>query len=221
MNKTLLPPALLAIILLLPMLLLSGCLQEPFQLDGVEIRDYEGEDLSSIYDLRENSIKGTQYIDKQNYTLTVSGLVNQPQTYSYNATLSAFNHYTKVVRLFCVEGWDVNILWDGLLVSDIIQASQPQDKANTVIFTAYDGYTTSLPLEYIESNDILLAFKMNNVTLPPQRGWPFQLVAESKWGYKWIKWVTDIQITDNENYKGYWERRGYSNNADLDKGYFE
>ena len=192
MNKTALPPTLLAIILLLPMLLLSGCLQEPFQLDGVEIRDYEGEDLSSIYDLRENSIKGTQYIDKQNYTLTVSGLVNQPQTYSYNATLSTFNHYTKVVRLFCVEGWDVNILWDGLLVSDIIQASQPQEKANTVIFTAYDDYTTSLPLEYIESNDILLAFKMNNVTLPPQRGWPFQLVAESKWGYKWIKWVLSL-----------------------------
>ena len=66
-----------------------------------------------------------------------------------------------------------------------------------------------------------MAFKMNNVTLPYERGFPFQLVAESKWGYKWIKWITEIEFSDNLLYKGYWERRGYSNNADLNESFFD
>lgn len=43
-------------------------------------------------------------------------------------------------------------------------------EANTVIFHAYDGYTTSLPLDYIIDNNIMLAYKMNDVTLLPERG---------------------------------------------------
>ena len=39
-----------------------------------------------------------------------------------------------------------------------------------------------------------MAHKINNVTLPPERVFPFQLVAESKWGYKWIKWITYLQL---------------------------
>ena len=108
-----------------------------------------------------------------------------------------------------------------ILVEDIIEESIPLENANTIIFHAYDGYTTSLSIDYVKNNDILLAFNMNNVTLPPERGWPFQLVAESKWGYKWIKWVTEIELSDNEDYEGYWESRGYSNNADLNKSFFD
>ena len=90
-----------------------------------------------------------------------------------------------------------------------------------MIFHAYDGYTTSLPLDYIIENKIMLAHKMNGVILPAERGFPFQLVAESKWGYKWIKWVTQIELSNDPNYRGYWESRGYSNNADLDKSFFD
>jgi DMSO/TMAO reductase YedYZ molybdopterin-dependent catalytic subunit len=60
---------------------------------------------------------------------------------------------------------------------------------------------------------------MNNVTLPVERGFPFQLVAESKWGYKWIKWVTEIELSDNLNYTGYWENKGYSNSGDLNESF--
>ena len=61
----------------------------------------------------------------------------------------------------------------------------------------------------------MIAYKMNNVTLPPERGYPFQLVAESKWGYKWIKWITAIELSNNHDYKGFWESRGYSNSGNL------
>jgi DMSO/TMAO reductase YedYZ molybdopterin-dependent catalytic subunit len=58
-----------------------------------------------------------------------------------------------------------------------------------------------------------MAYKMNGLVLPPERGFPFELVAESKYGYKWIKWITSIELSDNENYLGYWESRGFSNDA--------
>jgi DMSO/TMAO reductase YedYZ molybdopterin-dependent catalytic subunit len=61
----------------------------------------------------------------------------------------------------------------------------------------------------------LLAYKINNLTLPPERGFPFQLVAEDKWGYKWIKWVTSIELSNDTNYKGFWEKQGYSNKGDF------
>jgi DMSO/TMAO reductase YedYZ molybdopterin-dependent catalytic subunit len=184
-------------------------------LPSVEIREYEGVNLSSIADFRENSIKGPQYIDLDNYRLKVTGLVANPGEYKVDEVIAGFQSYRKVVKLHCVEGWSVTILWEGLMVKDLVERAQALPEANTVIFHAYDGYTTSLPLDYIVDQDILMAHKMNDVVLPPQRGAPFQLVAESKLGYKWIKWITEIELSDDADYRGYWERRGYSNDADL------
>jgi DMSO/TMAO reductase YedYZ molybdopterin-dependent catalytic subunit len=103
----------------------------------------------------------------------------------------------------------------------LLAAAGPLPEAKTVIFHAYDGYTTSFPIEYFEDNDILMAYKMNDITIPPERGFPFQLVAESKWGYKWIKWITQIELSDDTNYRGYWESRGYADEGDLDKSFID
>lgn len=200
----------------------SGCTnQQNTKLDAVEIQEYQGEKLSSISDFHENSIKGPQKINISTYHLTITGLVKNPQTLTYDKVLSTFQHYKKVVTLNCVEGWSVTILWEGILIKDLLNMAEPDQNATTIIFKASDGYTTSFPLNYTTDNNILLAYKMNNATIPPERGYPFQLVAESKWGYKWIKWVTDIELSNNQNYQGYWERRGYSNNGDLNESFFE
>jgi DMSO/TMAO reductase YedYZ molybdopterin-dependent catalytic subunit len=197
----------------------TGCSQTEV-LAPNEIREYEGVDLSSINAFRENSIKGPQEIDIDSYTLRITGLVTNSSSYTYDEVLNKYQHYKKVVTLDCVEGWSVTILWEGLLISDLLTEAEPLADAEVVIFHAYDGYTTSLPIDYIIDNDILIAYKMNDVVLPPERGSPFQLVAESKWGYKWIKWITEIELSDDVNYRGYWESRGYSNSADLDKSFF-
>jgi DMSO/TMAO reductase YedYZ molybdopterin-dependent catalytic subunit len=183
--------------------------------ENVEVREYEGQDLSSISNFRENSIKGPQYVDNETYMLTVTGLVGNEREYTYDQVLDNYSSFKKVVTLNCVEGWSVTILWEGISVKDLIADAGVDLNANTVIFYAYDGYSTSLPLDYMVNNNIMIAYKMNNVTLPPERGYPFQLVAESKWGYKWIKWITAIELSDNPDYRGYWESRGYPNNADL------
>ena len=177
-------------------------------LSGVEVRSYEGKDLSSINDFRENSIKGPQYVNISDYRLTVTGLTNITRVYTYDEVLDRFPNYTKVVTLFCVEGWDVTILWEGVKVSDLIRDAGIDPRANTVIFTAHDGYTTSFPLAYLMDNDIIIAYRMNNVTLPAERGYPFQLVAEDKWGYKWIKWIEKIELRQRSELPGLLGRAG-------------
>jgi DMSO/TMAO reductase YedYZ molybdopterin-dependent catalytic subunit len=146
--------------------------------------------------------------------LKVDGLVEKPSSFTYDEVLSN-KKYTKVVTLHCVEGWNVTILWEGILLKDIFDKVQVKSQANTVIFYAVDGYSTSLPLKTILDKNMILAYKMNGVVLPPERGFPFQLVAEDKLGYKWAKWIDRIELSNDVNYKGFWEQRGYDNNADV------
>ena len=180
-----------------------------------QLTSYNGTSLSSIAAVYENAIEGTQYINATTYRLQISGLVNHTVELTYNEVVNNFTSYKKVVPITCVEGWTATILWQGVLVKDLIAEAGVDPGANTVIFLASDGYTTSLPLAYIDNNNILLAYKMNNLTIPPDRGFPFQLVAESNYGYKWIKWVTGIELSNDTSYLGYWESRGYPNNATI------
>jgi DMSO/TMAO reductase YedYZ molybdopterin-dependent catalytic subunit len=214
----------LAILFSALLLALAGCPannQTSGTLPPEEVKEYQGENLSSVNAFRENSIKGPQYVDIENYRLEITGLVENPMSFSYEEVIEGYDNYKKVVTLYCVEGWSAKILWEGVLVSDLLAEARPLPEAQTVIFHAYDGYTTSMPLDYITDNDILMAYKMNEITVPPERGFPFALVAESKWGYKWIKWITAIELSDDADYRGYWEQRGFSNTADLDESFYE
>jgi len=190
-------------------------------LDVVEVDNYEGEDLSSINDFQENSIKGPQYINQEKYILEIKGLIENPKSLTYNEVIENFKSQKKVVKLNCVEGWSATILWEGILLQDLFDQVKPTSQAKVVIFRADDGYATSFPLSYFYDNDIIMAYKMNEAVLLPERGFPFQLVAESKWGYKWIKWITEIEFSDDENFEGYWEKRGYSDTGDLDKKFLK
>ena len=208
----------LAVIVLLTLCACIGT-SGPMQLNGTQVKEYKGENLSSVNDFRENSIKGPQYVDESAYKLKITGLVDKPGEYTYRQVIDSHQHYSKAVELDCVEGWSVNILWEGVLVKDLLKEAGPKPDAKTVIFKAYDGYSTSFPISYLEDNDILMAYKMNNVTIPPERGFPFMLVAESKWGYKWIKWITEIELSNDTNYEGYWESRGYSDSGNLNESF--
>ncbi|HLD55937.1 MAG TPA: molybdopterin-dependent oxidoreductase [Candidatus Nanoarchaeia archaeon] len=209
------------IVAIIVILLLSiNFFNKTTELETLEIKNYEGKDLSSIYDFRENSVKGPQYIDINDYNLKVTGLVEEEKSYSYNEIINR-KSYSKVITLHCVEGWSATILWEGIILRDLLKEAKPKPEANTIIFHAYDGYTTSYPIEYIMNQDKLMAYKMNNLTLIPERGFPFQLVAEDKWGYKWIKWITEIEFSNDLNYKGYWESRGYSDTGNLNESFLK
>ena len=212
----------IGLLFLLLLLFVSGYGKETKTKPGAsEMKEYQGEKLSSINDFRENSIKGPQKIDKEKYRLKITGLVENPLIYTYDELIQNHQSLKKVVELNCVEGWSVNILWEGILVRDLLNQANIKKEAKVVIFHSVDGYSTSFPLNYFYKNDIIIAYKMNDLILPPERGFPFELVAEGKWGYKWIKWIIEIELSDDLNYKGYWEKLGYSNSGNLEEDFFE
>jgi DMSO/TMAO reductase YedYZ molybdopterin-dependent catalytic subunit len=176
-----------------------------------EANEYQGIMLMPISSQGNNAIEGTQYIDKASYRLEVSGLVNKSQNLSYEELL-ALPAYSEVAYMPCVEGWGFYAKWTGFRVMDLLNRSGLQPDADYVVFHTAEGYSTGLPLDYLRDNSILMAYGLNDMTLPPERGFPFQLVAKSRYGYKWAKWITRIEVTDKEQ-RGYWEARGYSNSA--------
>ena len=166
-----------------------------------EVREYEGIMLDPAVGPRDNSITGTQFVDIASYTLEVTGLVGSPMSLTYEDVLS-MPAYERLVTLYCVDGWDVTILWEGVSLVDLLEGADMDEAATNVVFTAADGYTTSLSLETIYERNIILAYRSNGIDLPPEMGFPFIVVAQDKYGYKWARWVTQIELTDNADFLG-------------------
>ena len=179
-----------------------------------EIRDYKGVRLDPSIGPRDNSIEGIQRVEMENYVLTVKGMVENETEFTYDEVLE-FPHMEKLITLYCVEGWDATILWKGVRITDLLDVAELKPEGKILIFRCYDGYTTSLPLEEIIDKDMMLAFSSNGEVLSEPLGYPFIVVAEDKLGYKWARWLVEIEVSDEVDYEGTWEKRGYDNEAEI------
>lgn len=203
----------LVIVLLVP---IATCSQSPYTPPPgeVEATEFMGKQLTPISQQRNNALSGTQVINNETYRLVVDGLVDNTLSLSY-ADLLAYPQVSKLVDLDCVEGWGFTAKWTGPTLDSIFADARVKPEAEIAIFytaDASEGYT-SLDLSYIQEKNIIIALKDNDITLPPNRGFPFQVIAEGKYGYKWAKWVTRIELSADTSFRGYWESRGYSNDA--------
>jgi DMSO/TMAO reductase YedYZ molybdopterin-dependent catalytic subunit len=182
-----------------------------------EMKEYNGQQLTPASGFRNEGINGTQNIGSGSYSLTMSGLVDQQKTYSY-ADLLKMTGVQRVVKLNCVEGWDATALWEGVSLAGLLDDAGVMPSARNVIFKAQDGDSTSFAVDDARSNNFMIAYKINGIPLTADRGYPTRLVADNKWGYKWIKWITGIELSDKD-YTGYWESNGYSNVGDLSQSF--
>jgi DMSO/TMAO reductase YedYZ molybdopterin-dependent catalytic subunit len=182
----------------------------------VEAVEFLGKKLTPIDQQNSNALNGPQVIDKTTYKLVVDGLVDKALSLSY-ADLQAYPQISKLMDLDCVEGWNFTAKWTGPALSAIFKDAKVKPDAKIAIFYSADvpdGYS-SLDLSYINEKNIIVALKLNDVTLPVNRGFPFQVVAESKFGYKWAKWITRIELSSDATFRGFWESNGYNNDADI------
>jgi len=193
---------------------IKGPLAPARDLGTVEISKYEGKPLNDFKALPDNSVRGPQTVDIASYRLVIDGAVQNPQHLTYAEVLS-HTHYQKLITLHCVEGWSATGLFEGVLMKDLLAQAGPLPSAVTVIFHGQDDYTTSLPLATVLERNLLLAYHVNNADLVARNGYPFQLAAEDKFGYKWCKWVVRIELSTDPDFKGFWERQGYGNDAEV------
>jgi len=153
-------------------------------------------------------------IDLKTWVLIVSGEVESPQKLSWNDVLR-LPKVESVSDFHCVETWSVrNCKWEGILFKSITALAKPKPNANFVSFHCADGYSTSLSIEELSGDDVLLAYKVDDNFLEEGLGAPLRLVVPSKYAYKSAMWLTQIRFTTKKEL-GYWEKRGYSDMADV------
>jgi len=167
--------------------------------------------VDPISSFPEETAEGRPDINVATYRLSVGGLVTKPLSLSF-IDIKALPSVERFVKLPCVEGWTRAAVWKGPRLSDVLERAGVRKGATTVVFASPGGYTTSLTLADIKSTDPILAYDANGAPLPEKEGYPLRLVAPDKLGYKWIKWVISIKLIKGA-YEGYWESRGYSNDA--------
>jgi DMSO/TMAO reductase YedYZ molybdopterin-dependent catalytic subunit len=148
-------------------------------------------------------------IKPETYELSVEGMVRQPLRLSLSDLRSLPR--TKLVHRFqCVTGWFVpDVHWEGVLLSDVLERAGVSSKASALRLYSADGaYTESLTLSQAKLPDILVADKMLGANVTSEHGGPVRLYVAPMYGYKSIKWLNRIQVT-NVVVPGYWEDNGY------------
>ena len=155
----------------------------------------------------------------QSWHLEVSGLVDQPGTFSL-AELKSMPARTQITRHDCVEGWSAVAKWKGVRLEEIMRRVQPQSRAKYVVFYCMDtdeeghNYYESIDLDDAVQPQTILAYEMNDRPLPVQHGAPLRLRIENQLGYKHAKYIRAIEfVTDLKRIQqgkgGYWEDQGY------------
>jgi len=158
-------------------------------------------------------INGFPSIPKDSYRLKVSGLFLKGADLSYNDLLDMpqthFDH-----RFQCVTGWSVpNVPWRGVLLEDLLKVAGPMREAQALEFYSYDGvYTESLTLDQVQVTKALVVTHMYGAPLTQAHGGPVRLFVPSMYGYKSIKWLSEIRAVSSPT-PGYWEQQGYPVNA--------
>lgn len=158
-------------------------------------------------------VDSVKYRTDADYTMTVSGLVKTPRTFSF-AQLRELPQ-TRVTRDFqCVTGWRVpSVDWAGVALPDLMDAVGVEPTATAVRIYSFDGaYTESLTMDQARRRDVLVATSMLNGPISNDHGGPVRLFVAPMYGYKSLKWLSKIEFTDKV-VPGYWEDQGYDVDA--------
>jgi DMSO/TMAO reductase YedYZ molybdopterin-dependent catalytic subunit len=159
-------------------------------------------------------ISSSPKINTETYVLTIDGELKNPVKLRWGEVLQLPKSMS-VSDFHCVEGWSVlGCKWEGVRLKDIMRLVKPLDTAKAVTFECADNYTTSLFLSELEGEYVLLAYGLNGEPLEEGLGFPLRLIVPSKYAYKSALWVTSLHFTRGKDL-GSWERRGYSDTADV------
>lgn len=146
------------------------------------------------------------------WTLSVGGLVESPFTWTWEQFLEQ-PQVRLVTDFHCVTTWSTfDNAWEGVPFRHVMRLARIQQPARCVYVGGYDGYSTSLPLEACDDEDVLLVHAWNGEPLTPEHGAPVRMLVPKRYAWKGAKWIKEIQFLDHDRL-GYWEQRGYSNTA--------
>jgi DMSO/TMAO reductase YedYZ molybdopterin-dependent catalytic subunit len=192
-------------------------------IDAVPLQDRPSRDDSTFVSqdqLFTLSILRTVEIDAREWELKVGGLVQNPVSYSYDDILGMPQEsvYAVLETISNPPGGRSigNAIWTGVPMKYILEQVSPESTVQEIVFKCADGYSTSITLEEAMQKGVQLCYRVNGETMLAKHGFPLRLVLPEKYGMKWAKWIEEIEFVDYD-YRGYWERRGWSDYAGRDR----
>jgi sulfoxide reductase catalytic subunit YedY len=147
------------------------------------------------------------------WSVEVTGLVNKPKTFGLEDIMSEFSQEERIYRMRCVEGWSMVIPWSGFSLSEILNQVEPTSDAKFVAFETVfrpeempgqkSGgypwpYTEGLRMDEAMHSLTTIATGIYGKQLLPQNGAPVRLVVPWKYGFKSIKSIIRITLTDKQ-----------------------
>jgi methionine sulfoxide reductase catalytic subunit len=147
------------------------------------------------------------------WTVTIDGEVKKPLTLDVDALWKRFPLEERVYRMRCVEAWSMVIPWDGFPLGDLLRQVEPTSRAKFVAFqTLHDPvqlpgqrravldwpYVEGLRIDEASHPLTLLAVGLYGRVLPGQNGAPLRLVVPWKYGFKGVKSIVRITLTERQ-----------------------
>ncbi|MBP1992948.1 molybdopterin-dependent oxidoreductase [Paenibacillus eucommiae] len=148
-----------------------------------------------------------------NWQFALSGLVANPRAFSWEEFLE-LERTVQVSDFHCVTGWSVySVTWEGIPLKKLLDMANVNKEAKFVKFYSGDNvYTDALSLEQADMEDVMVAVMMDGKPIPQKLGGPVRLIVPKMYAYKSVKWLQGIELIEKEH-TGYWELRGYDNDA--------
>lgn len=170
--------------------------------------------VSDFYVVSKNLL-GTS-VDMGRWKVNVIGSgshVSQPDLQEFMA-MPAMELTTTLTCISNLIGGDLigTARWTGVRLRDVIGVPTPGESIQSVVFTGWDDYTDSIPIDRALADTTLLAYAMNGQPLPPEHGYPLRLIVPGLYGIKNVKWIKGIEVASHGTV-GYWQARGWSDLA--------
>jgi DMSO/TMAO reductase YedYZ molybdopterin-dependent catalytic subunit len=147
------------------------------------------------------------------WTLELAGAIEHPQRLNWQ-TFMQLPQREIIADIHCVTHWTLfDVKWQGVAAKEIVALACLKSEVKFVVLHSADGYTTNVPLEVLLDDDVLFAYQLDGEALPREHGGPVRVVVPKRYFWKSAKWVTAIYF-HVEDHPGYWEIRGYHNEAD-------
>lgn len=140
--------------------------------------------------------------------VVVTGLVDRRTVLTFD-DLRDLEEVSVTRDFHCVTTWSrLDTTWTGVRVRDVLARAGVRDAATHAVVSGHPAYSANLPLDHLVADDALLAWGFDGGPLAPAHGGPLRLVVPALYGWKSVKWVTEIRLLDHD-VPGYWEERGY------------
>lgn len=131
----------------------------------------------------------------KNWSLTIEGSVAKPGKYSMDA-LKKLGERTQITRHTCEEGWSAIAEWTGVPLAAVLKDAGILPSARCVSFYGFDNYAESIDMLDAFHPQTILAHTMNGEDIPARNGAPLRARVETQIGYKSVKFIQRIVVTD-------------------------